>query len=96
MKLIVASLCASLTLCLNSAERDPLQQPFHQRSIWNHPIGDAAKYVPAGLKRSVQFGVFAEEEIIILAPQAPLTDVFENHADWHKAATAVLLMAHLT
>lgn len=69
-----------------AAERDPLLQPFASDSIWNHPIGDQAVYVPAQLMRSRIFGVFAEEEIIVLSPDAPLTAVYENHADWEKGA----------
>lgn len=66
--------------------RDPLRHPFHSRSPWNHPIGDAADYVEAKLEASTRFGVFVEEEILILRPQAPLTAIFESHADWKKGA----------
>ena len=80
--LTAALLLATPSAYITPTERDPFQQPFTSTSIWNHPIGAAAHYVHAGLKRSRQYGVFAEEEIIILEPSAPLTAVFENHADW--------------
>ena len=66
--------------------RDPLQQPFASDSIWNHPIGQNAVRVPANVKAPKAYGVFAEEEIIILEPTAPLVPVFENHAGWDKGA----------
>lgn len=66
--------------------RDPLLHPFASTSPWNYPIGDGAVYVDAELKRSPVFGVFVEEEVLILRPDAPLTAVFESHADWKKGA----------
>lgn len=66
--------------------RNPFHQPFASNSIWNHPIGTEAERVPAELRASTQFGVFVEEEIIILKPHAPLTPIYENHADWQPGA----------
>jgi hypothetical protein len=34
---------------LGSACRDPLKQPFSSTSIWNTPLGNAAKLVDVGL-----------------------------------------------
>jgi hypothetical protein len=56
--------------------------PFSSNSIWNTPIGDRAEFVPAGLRASSYWGSFAQESIIVMTPDAPLTDVFENLKDW--------------
>ena len=72
--------------------RDPLTHPFHSHSIWNHPIGSGARFVSAQLAPSQQYGLYAEEEIIILTPSAPLTAVYENHSDWHKEQIVTRLM----
>jgi hypothetical protein len=74
--------------CLSASEemRDPLLQPFNRHSHWNMPIGTDAVYVHAQLKASQQYGLFAEEEHIILTPSAPLTKIFTSTADWKTNA----------
>ncbi len=56
--------------------------PFASTSIWNVPIGDGAQLVPAHIAASEQIGNFAEEEVIVLEPGAPMVDLLESHADW--------------
>jgi len=73
--------------------RDPLKWPFASTSIWNMPIGSDAVYVPANIPaipytndpndpnywRPVPW---MDEEIIVLAPTAPLTDINYSDAAW--------------
>ena len=67
------------------AGRDPLTWPFPWDSIWNMPIGSGATYVDAQIEPGRQFGVFADEDILILEPDAPLVDVLVHDADWDPA-----------
>ena len=46
------------------------------------PIGEGAQLVAAHIEASKQIGNFAEEEIIVLEPGAPMVDLLESHADW--------------
>lgn len=64
------------------AYRDPLHHPFAQSSIWNTPVGAGAVYVPAGITPPTQSGLTLDEDVVILAPDAPLTDVFFNFQGW--------------
>ncbi len=66
--------------------RDPLRQPFSSRSIWNMPIGDSAIYVPAVIERTMAMGMTVDEDIIVLTPEAPMTGIFTNYADWDRTA----------
>ncbi len=62
--------------------RDPRQWPFAANSIWNMPIGTNARLVPAEIKAATDWGFTVDEDIIIMTPDAPLVDVYENNADW--------------
>lgn len=68
-----------------SPMRDPRRWPFASTSIWNMPIGEGAQLVPAHIEASRQIGNFAEEEVIILEPTAPMVDLLASHADWDPA-----------
>jgi hypothetical protein len=46
------------------------------------PIGSAAVYVPAQIKRATGMGMSVDEDIIIVHPESPLADVQTNTADW--------------
>ena len=78
--------------------RDPQKWPFASTSIWNMPIGSAASYVPAQIKQATFKAVYAEPDLIIFEPAAPLMDVRYNPA-WHPgrcnipAGSAVLFRA---
>jgi len=63
-------------------KRDPLLQPFSQRSIWNMPIGKTAKYVHAHIEPAKAYGMTVDEDIIVLTPKEPLIPVFKNYAGW--------------
>lgn len=85
----VLIVCALVALFLPSQAssgqvetRSALEQPFPWDSIWNMPIGDGANYVDAQIDAGRDFGVFADEDILILRPDAPLVDVLEHDADW--------------
>jgi hypothetical protein len=62
--------------------RDVRTWPFSSASIWNTPIGGKAEYVPSGLQADPYWGSFDQEIIVVMTPDAPLTDVFENLKDW--------------
>ena len=65
-----------------SGTRDKFKQPFSVTSIWNYPIGSGAQYAPAGLVQH-QGGVPAlDEDVIILKPNAPLTDIYYSGDAW--------------
>jgi hypothetical protein len=81
---LIVSLLAFSSIAL--AQRDARLWPFASDSIWNMPIGSKAKYVPAGIGPATESGMTVDEDILIMTPDAPLTQVFENHADWKKGA----------
>lgn len=64
--------------------RNPLKQPFASESIWNMPIGSNAEYVWANVQPSTRAGMTADEDIIILRPDAPLTSIYQNFTAWNS------------
>ena len=85
LTLLAVLVPATETSAQNSApptSRDARAWPFPWDSIWNMPLGDGANYVPADIQPGRQFGVFADEDILILEPNAPLVDVLAHDADW--------------
>jgi hypothetical protein len=64
--------------------RDPLKQPFHHQSIWNRPIGSGAVYVHARIQNSTERGMTVDEDILILRPEAPMTEIYYNGAGWDR------------
>lgn len=64
--------------------RNPLKQPFSSNSIWNMPIGSDAKYVHAELEKAMAAGMTIDEDIIVLKPDAPKTEIYTNLADWNR------------
>ncbi|MDP3998755.1 MAG: prepilin-type N-terminal cleavage/methylation domain-containing protein [bacterium] len=74
-----------------AGSRDPLKWPFASNSIWNMPIGSGAVYVPANLNPDpgniinnpwVPGLPSIDDEIIVLRPTAPLTDIYYSDALW--------------
>jgi hypothetical protein len=70
--------------------RNALKQPFSSHSIWNMPIGSGAKYVPANLSGTPGNDPWApmpqiDDDIIVLDPTAPLTNVGHSSAAWSGA-----------
>lgn len=82
MKKTILGVVAGLTVLCHTAhaQRDPLKWPFAKTSIWNIPIHNNAVYAPAGVQDASYFE--ADEDIIILRPQAPLMNVETNYAGW--------------
>lgn len=65
-------------------KRDPLKHPFSSNSIWNMPIGSEAKFVPAELEKAIAAGMTIDEDIIVLKPDAPMTEIYTNYAGWNR------------
>jgi hypothetical protein len=62
--------------------RDVRLWPFSSASIWNTPIGSNAEYVDAKVQPDPYWGSFAQEIVVVMTPDAPMTDVYENLKDW--------------
>src|SRR5947199_2841223 len=56
--------------------------PFSRDSIWNLPIGANAVYVPANIKKPTASGMTSDVDVLILTPDAPVTDVWKNNDAW--------------
>ena len=61
--------------------RDPYQWPFPWDSIWNMPLHNNAQYVPSGITGGTGY-VYTDDDVIILTPGSPMTDVYTSYADW--------------
>jgi hypothetical protein len=64
--------------------RDPLLWPFAITSIWNTPIGSNAKYVAAKLEKPEEGIITVDEDLIVMTPDAPLLEVYQNNAQWDR------------
>lgn len=64
--------------------RNPLLWPFSVNSIWNTPIGSNAVYVNARLEKPEEGIITVDEDLIVLTPDAPLLEVYENNARWDR------------
>lgn len=62
--------------------RNILKWPFAQNSIWNMPIGENAIYVPAKIEKVTKAGMTVDEDYLVLSPDSPLVDIYENFAGW--------------
>ena len=66
--------------------RNPLLQPFASSSIWNLPIGAGATFEPSWNSRPPStthgYGIGDDHDVIILTPDAPLTEVRHNTVGW--------------
>lgn len=68
--------------------RNPLKWPFSSTSIWNMPIGSAAKYVPAKLPAIPSNNVWApmpqlDIELVVLRPDEVKTPLYYNGTGWN-------------
>ena len=89
ISILAVLICASSTLAACApqgtvfpADRDPISWPFAADSIWNMPIHNDAKYVPAQIGMPMAASVTTDPEILILQPDAPLRPLLENDAGW--------------
>lgn len=62
--------------------RDALRWPFAWNSIWNMPLGSGARRVPAGMSLA-EAGVGVDEDILVLTPTAPTTDIVVHDGGWN-------------
>lgn len=76
--ILVVGGCSALVSPSEVEERDPLRRPFSRSSIWNLPLGENASGPSAAL--SVTIGTF--DAILVLEPEAPLTEVKQNIGLW--------------
>lgn len=81
---MVAGAALLVSLSGSAPARDPLQQPFRSTSIWNTSIGSDARYVHAGIQRAMAQGMTVDEDLIVLQPDAPMLDIYTNHAGWNR------------
>jgi hypothetical protein len=56
--------------------------PFSRDSIWNLPIGANAVYVAGNIKKPTAYGMTTDVDVLILTPNAPNTEVWENSDAW--------------
>ncbi len=73
-----------LIISIQAQTRDAYKWPFAETSIWNTPIGDQAKYVPANIKPATQWGMTVDEDYLQLNPKAPLTPIYTSTAGWDR------------
>jgi lysophospholipase L1-like esterase len=76
--------CTGFLPALHAQNRDPLKWPFDKTSIWNMPIHHNAVYVPAGIGPVTQ-GTLVDEDYIVLTPNAPAVNIYENNAGWDRS-----------
>lgn len=67
--------------------RNPLTWPFPATSIWNHPRGDNARLVSAGLRPPALKSFAAEEDLLFVTPNAPMVPVMAHNAAWSPSKT---------
>ncbi len=62
--------------------RDARSWPFAWNSIWNMPAGQQAQLVAGRIPAATGYGMTVDEDVIVLAPDAPTTNVVANSAGW--------------
>jgi len=75
--------------------RDPYLWPFAATSIWNMPIHEDAQYQAANINTNVSIlsgkayrGLRPEQDIIIMAPDAPIQSIYKATETWGTVTTA--------
>jgi hypothetical protein len=81
--LLLLFFCLPSLLLSQPQTRDAKKWPFARTSIWNMPLHKNAIYVPANIQDANSFE--ADEDIIILTPDAPTLPVKINTAGWSSA-----------
>jgi hypothetical protein len=76
------------------AQRDPYKWPFSKTSIWNMPIHKDARYVPATLIYP-KFGLTPDQDILVLTPDSPMTEIYENYAGWDDSKDRCIIQGPL-
>ena len=89
--LVTAGLFATSALGPHGASaattRDPITWPFPWSSIWNMPIGSGAIYDPAGIAPATGASLDADENVLVLHPEAPSAPVYQTTAGWDASTT---------
>ncbi len=67
--------------------RNPTLWPYPWDSIWNTPIGDQADLVPFDMVIPTERTLNIEEDIIIIAPDAPGRTIQKHDAAWEDGRT---------
>ncbi|WP_435741892.1 hypothetical protein [Nocardioides sp. SYSU DS0663] len=67
--------------------RDPLIQPFPSHSIWNTSLSRTPRWVPANVENPTTKTLALEEDLLVLAPKARLTNVYATTAGWDSTKT---------
>ena len=62
--------------------RNKFLWPFASTSIWNMPIGTGAVYVTAHIAPPTAKTLISDQDIIIMDPSAPLTQLVQSGAGW--------------
>lgn len=70
----------SLVTGVVAQTRDPWLEPFHENSIWNHPIGAGASLVPAGLQDEY---ISLDEEILVRTNWSDPSQEIRTPGSWH-------------
>jgi hypothetical protein len=84
-KILIICLLVKFVLASSlSAQRNPLNWPFSENSIWNMPIGFNAVYVHARIEKAMVQGMTIDEDYIVMTPDVPLMDIAENFAGWDR------------
>eukprot|EP01124_Arcella_intermedia_P006845 TRINITY_DN14139_c0_g1_i1.p1 TRINITY_DN14139_c0_g1~~TRINITY_DN14139_c0_g1_i1.p1 ORF type:complete len:365 (-),score=80.49 TRINITY_DN14139_c0_g1_i1:3-1097(-) len=66
--------------------RNVLDWPFASWSIWNLPLGEKARYVPAHLNYSTSVMIEPDPDILLLDPSQPFVDFMFSSAGWSGAS----------
>jgi len=88
-------------ISLTGGLRDPLKRTFASTSIWNMPIGSNAVYVPANIPPNPPVTDLNDPnywlampqidwDIIVLTPNAPITDINYSAAGWSGGSRCLL------
>ncbi len=75
MKALSVCLFAVLAIAGSLQARNPWLEPFHENSIWNHPIGSGAQLVHAGLTAQPNLDVDKEIHLQVGASD-PIVDIY--------------------
>lgn len=85
---IVVTLGGATWGLMPNGYRDKYSWPYSRTALFNYPIGSGAAYQPAGITANKGRGYptffYEDEDIVIMTPNAPATNVNYNDAGWSK------------
>jgi hypothetical protein len=72
---------------LPSGLRDKMKWPFASSSVWNTPVGSGAQYQLASVAANSHGGYpttfTQDQDVVVMKPAAPSTDVYYNGVGWN-------------